>query len=280
MTNNNAFTIGPSWIAGFCNGQPFTVDNTHPNFKDIKQAIKDKAYDLIDDLVNVAKALNTKMAGTNVQIVDGEVLYKNKPIHNAVCAKIIEFKREGFDIAPLCKFLDNLMENPSFKSREQLWSYIERYKFPVTEDGCFLAMKAVNPDLWDKYTGRTFKHDIGAIAKMARPDVNDDGRIGCGTGFHAGNQDYVLQYGDCESIVVLVKINPKDVVSCPNDYSYQKLRCCEYEVISHIGTVKQIRENGWCFTSNSAAKQDKLPDHVVNQVNYHNKRDSLGRFCR
>jgi len=276
---NNAFTIGKNWIAGYFNSQPFTVDDSHPNFKAIKQAIKDKAYHLIDDLVNVAKSLNTKMQGTNVQIVDGEVLYKGKAINNAVCDKIIEFKREGFDIQPLCRFLDNLMENPSFKSREQLWSYIERYKFPVTDDGCFLAMKAVNPDLWDKFTGKTFKHDIGAVAKMPRTEVSDDSNVGCHVGFHAGSQIYIMQYGDNDSMVVLVKIDPKNVCSCPADHSYQKLRCCEYEVISHIGTVQEVRNNGWCFTSNSAANQASLPEETVKQIHYHNKRDSLGRFC-
>jgi hypothetical protein len=34
--------------------------------------------------------------------------------------------------------------------------------------------------------------------------------------------------------MVVVKINPKDVVSVPSDYNCQKLRCCAYTVVSEV----------------------------------------------
>jgi len=35
---------------------------------------------------------------------------------------------------------------------------------------------------------------------------------------------------------VLVKVNPKDVVSVPVDYNNTKMRVCRYEVISVFGS--------------------------------------------
>ena len=34
--------------------------------------------------------------------------------------------------------------------------------------------------------------------------------------------------------IVLVKINPADVVSIPDDYGFAKGRCCRYEVVADI----------------------------------------------
>jgi hypothetical protein len=43
----------------------------------------------------------------------------------------------------------------------------------------------------------------------------------------------VAGYGSLESgdRIVIVKINPKDVVSVPSDCNYEKLRTCRYEVV-------------------------------------------------
>jgi hypothetical protein len=45
--------------------------------------------------------------------------------------------------------------------------------------------------------------------------------------------DYVASYGSVNSgdRIVIVKVNPADVVSVPKDCSYQKVRTCRYEVV-------------------------------------------------
>jgi hypothetical protein len=68
---------------------------------------------------------------------------------------------------------------------------------------------------------------------MPRPRVDDDCNRGCSAGLHAGSLDYVRGYGNDTSRYLIVKINPRDVVSVPSEDS-RKLRCCEYLVVSEF----------------------------------------------
>ena len=85
---------------------------------------------------------------------------------------------------------------------------------------------------------------------MQRRKVNDDCGVGCSDGLHCGALEYVESYraeyaGDR---VVIVKVNPKDVVSVPTDCECQKVRTCEYQVIAdYEGPLKSLlhhAENG------------------------------------
>ena len=67
---------------------------------------------------------------------------------------------------------------------------------------------------------------------MERCLVSDDFRVHCGAGLHVATLAYAQDYGNSESLIVIVKVNPADVVSVPEDYGCQKVRCCKYEVLS------------------------------------------------
>ena len=60
--------------------------------------------------------------------------------------------REGLPFEPLVKLFENLMKNISYQTRTQLYDFLEHKNLPITEDGCFLAYKAVNSDYKDKYS--------------------------------------------------------------------------------------------------------------------------------
>ena len=64
---------------------------------------------------------------------------------------------------------------------------------------------------------------------MARNKVCDNAENGCSYGFHAGSLEYAKGYGNGGNLMV-VEINPADVVSVPNDCDCQKLRTCKYKV--------------------------------------------------
>ena len=122
------------------------------------------------------------------------------------------------------------MDNPSYRARNELYNFLEHENLPVTEDGHFLAYKAVRSDYRDLWSG-TMNNSVGNIVEMPRPNVDDNCSVGCSAGLHAGSIDYVNSYGGSSSTKVIVKINPRDVVSVPTEDS-RKLRCCRYEVIS------------------------------------------------
>ena len=72
---------------------------------------------------------------------------------------------------------------------------------------------------------------------MQRARVDDDRRHSCSNGLHVGAIGYVNSFGYGEDKVVIVKVNPKDVVSVPLDSSCQKCRVCEYVVLREFDHV-------------------------------------------
>jgi hypothetical protein len=101
---------------------------------------------------------------------------------------------------------------------------------PLTPDGNFLAYKGVRSDFTDWHSGQ-FTNKVGDVNEMPRRNVCDNANIGCSDGFHAGSLDYARQYGNGGHLMV-VEIDPADVVSVPLDCDQQKLRTSKYKVVS------------------------------------------------
>jgi hypothetical protein len=181
--------------------------------------------------VDVEKAVATFSDGL-VEIKNGQVTYEGEVVHGSISKRILEFMSKGLPFQPLVNFLNNLMENPSMQSQTELYDFLEHQYLPITEDGHFLAYKAVRSDYMDKYAGK-FRNKVGDVCEMRRAKVDDNRGVGCSQGLHAGALNYVAGYGSVDSgdKIVIVKINPKDVVSVPNDCNCEKLRTCRYEVV-------------------------------------------------
>jgi hypothetical protein len=183
------------------------------------------------EIVDVEKAVATFSDGL-VEIKNGQVTYEGEVVHGSISKRILEFMSKGLPFQPLVNFLNNLMDNPSMQSQKELYDFLEHEHLPITEDGYFLAYKAVRSDFKDKYRG-VFDNSVGQVVKMQRAKVDDDRARGCSDGLHAGALNYVAGYGSVDNgdRIVIVKINPRDVVSVPSDCNCEKLRTCQYEVV-------------------------------------------------
>jgi hypothetical protein len=67
---------------------------------------------------------------------------------------------------------------------------------------------------------------------MPRNKVDDNKEVGCSYGFHAGTLEYASDFASDFDKLVLVEIDPADVVSIPTDCNFQKLRTCRYKVVA------------------------------------------------
>jgi len=203
----------------------------HTNYKLILEALPTATEDELIELVDIDKAVATFSQG-QVSIVNSKVMFEGEEVHGSISKRILEFMSKGLPFEPLVKFLENLMENPSMQSQQELYDFLEHENLPITEDGCFLAYKAVRSDFKDKWRG-TFDNSVGQVCEMRRAKVDDNRKVGCSQGLHAGALNYVANYGsvDAGDNIVIVKINPEDVVSVPSDCDCEKLRTCKYEVV-------------------------------------------------
>ena len=215
--------------------KPYTIERNHVSFLKVRKAIAESQWELVEKLIDVRSSIEDYISG-KCEIRGGKIFYEGEEVHNVVTERIMQFMHDGMPWKPLMAFLNNLMENPSYNSRQELYGFLENENLPITEDGHFLAYKAVNTDYMDLWTG-SVDNSIGSVVKMTRSRVDDNSRNGCSAGLHAGSLDYVDGYGGCrDHRKVIVKINPKDVVSVPSE-DCRKLRCCEYRVISEFGSV-------------------------------------------
>jgi len=206
------------------------ADSSHPNFKMIRDAIKAKDWDLVPTLFEVAKAVEVWSQDQYV-LKDDVVLYKGKPLPPSLSRRVLQFFADGTPFEPLLKFHSRLQANPSYRSVEELFDFLENKNIPIDEDGFFYAYKAVNQNWTDIYSGKVSNH-IGAKPSMPRNEVDDNRHQHCSFGYHVGALEYVRWYKRGDSRVLICKVDPADVVSVPADHNCQKVRVTTYEVVS------------------------------------------------
>jgi hypothetical protein len=76
-------------------------------------------------------------------------------------------------------------------------------------------------------------NSVGKIVEMERNEVDDNKDNTCSSGLHFCSESYLKSFGG--SRTVIVKINPRDVVSIPTEYDNAKGRACRYEVVGEVG---------------------------------------------
>jgi hypothetical protein len=216
-------------------GQPFQMTVDHDDFYDLHEALRLNDVDEIEDIVCRAQRLADRYEGTRVAINNGHITVDGNVVNGYLVRRILEKRANGDNVDALVAFLDNVMNNPSYRAVQDLYAFLERTQLPLTEDGCFLAYKGVRNDFTDHRTG-SYDNSPGKVVRMPRNEVDENPERTCSNGLHACGSDYLTNagYGFGNDRIVLVKINPANVVAFPNDYDLQKLRCCEYEVLMEV----------------------------------------------
>jgi hypothetical protein len=237
-------------------GKVYNIDSSHREWKNILDTIKELQIAMkyeaehpyvgpeykatagslairqnLLDLVDVSQKINSAGAG-KVTVRDGVVYYIEEPVHSAITERILWGLNEGFDMTAYMAFLDNAMENPSNRAVTEMYSFMERNNMGITEDGYILGYKKVKEDFKDIYTGK-MDNSPGQIVEMIRNKVNDNPNETCSHGLHFCAMSYLSKYGTARgNKIVIVKVNPADIVSVPIDYDFAKVRCCKYEVLA------------------------------------------------
>lgn len=191
-------------------------------------SLRTKLEELLQEEV---KLINSAGVG-RVRVDNGVVLYEDEPVHSAITERILWGLSEGFDMSPYMAFLDNAMENPSARAVDEMYGFMEKHSMGITADGFILGYKRVRENFKDIYTG-TMDNSPGQVVKMKRNRVNDNPNETCSKGLHFCSMSYLPHYGAGPgNTIIIVKVNPRDIVSVPIDYNHAKVRCCEYLVLS------------------------------------------------
>lgn len=248
---------GKSLSIFYTDGDSETVAESHVAFKAVIEKLFSGSAtdDEIRELTRVRETIVKKMSAVSERVsVDGTTVYfDGDPLRGEVSDIIKKMFEEGkeLDFKPLVNFLEKAKTNPSLKSIDDLYRWIRAGDLVIDPEGFIIAYKAVrvrdgvNESI---HAGNAFVNGVevngyipnapGTEISMARSKVNDNEFEACSYGLHAGTYGYASMFagwqGGETTRLILVRINPRDVVSVPNDHSDQKMRVSRYTVLTQI----------------------------------------------
>ena len=252
----NAQIVNPDLNSGhiflLLDGKEYSINAGNSSFSKALEAYNAKDWESFIYIVNPEIRLKSLYASyEGIEVKDGNLYVFGDPIHSTIAKRVISFIEHGLDCVHLFKFILKLNMNPSKRAVDELYTFLEHRALPVTDNGNFLAYKAVRADYTDKYSGK-FLNTIDSVLEMPRNKVDDNKENGCSYGFHAGSVDYAKNFMDRDGHLMLVEINPADVVSIPTDCQFQKLRTCKYKVVGEY----EIDLNDPVYASRFQTDQD------------------------
>lgn len=237
----NYITNASAIILLLSNGDRIRVEKIDKNYAKILKTFelhKDEQESAIREIINPISKISIK----GFVINGDDVTYQGESLPQALKTKVISIVRDGLPIEHFEKFWEKLRENPSAQSVAELTDFLSYKELPITEDGDLIAYKGVQMNYYSSTGNRDTRviqgtvndsgqiyNGVGEVIEVARNCVDDDRTNECSFGLHCGSLDYARGFA---SRLVLVKVNPKDVVSVPKDCSFQKCRVSKYEVVS------------------------------------------------
>lgn len=246
------------------NNTPHTISKSHVNYERVLDAIRNKDWDALKKIVDPEKVV-LEFGKGRVSIQGEKIFWDGEELHNALGNRLVAMVRDGFPVEPLINFMENLDQNPSFRAVNELYGFLENNSLPITPDGHFLAYKKVRANFLDVHSetvpnkvASAFTEEekaampliVGArkevkvsiennntVIEMARNKVDDNKNNTCSYGLHFCSQEYLKSFPG--EHVMILKINPRDVVSIPTDYNNSKGRASRYEIIGELGIAPE-----------------------------------------
>lgn len=230
----------------------------HPNFARIVELAR--ADDLgVFDLFDIAKAAGARFERLSERVTakNGRLYLDGDEINNALTAQVVRFLDAGVeDWKPLVAFFEKVQSNTNDHSREQLFRFLDANGMVVSlaSDGDIVAYKGmqrredeqgvfyvpsshgtgnhviVNGVDYPDSTDDEAAQRPGDVVELPRSEVRHDPNTHCSVGLHIATYNYANSYGN---VVVEVRVNPRDVVSVPNDAN-EKVRACRYTIVGEV----------------------------------------------
>lgn len=227
-----AYTITNDNVTVVIDGRVITVRRGAVNFDAARAAVLAEQWDGIEKVLVPGHAVE-RWLGNGFAFRDGHIVYGDDRVDTRLSDRLVRMAEAGDDPSAWMKFWRRLQNNPSMRSVEQLYGFLEHRGIPVDADGYILAYKSIRPDWKDHHTGKC-DNSVGNVLQMPRNKISDDPNQACHYGYHVGALEYARSFGGSgDGIrIVICRVDPADVVCVPYDSSQQKVRVCRYEVVA------------------------------------------------
>lgn len=249
--------------------KPTTVTREHASYSAIYTALLGDDHSKVPSFLKKSSKIEKtvdwskpKLKAQGAEVVGGELFINGRKQSGRLATIATELARKSGDISPILRFLELLDKNPSAKSKEEAYDFLQHKGLPIMPNGMVRGYKGVNQDNWsvtgNKNTtvlqgkvssdGRIW-NGIGETIEVQRNSVDDDRSVGCSHGLHVGTYEYAWRFAPK---LLLVEFSPEDIVSVPTECDCQKLRCCKYTVLEE-------------YTANTPIS-DTVPSYDVSEL--------------
>ena len=229
---------------------PMQITSSHPNFNKVKKKLlsnKLKSEEKLMELMRPVKMFESIIGddtngfnfvnGRFECVIEG---YTFK-LPSSISKEVLRVYQSKGNLLPMFNFVKRLAANPDREIVDDLFSFIQACGLAITHSGNFLAYKIVRSDFTDIYTG-TMNNSPGSVVSMPRHAVEKDRNKTCSAGLHFAAWNYLDCYGRVEyDKVVILNIDPANVVSIPSDYDNQKGRAQSYKVLREVAMPEELK---------------------------------------
>lgn len=249
---------------------PKVITDSHVNYPLIEREIAkgdDASVEEIIRLLDVAGSIEQRLRAVSRKVGyrHGQVTYRGKPVDQALSDHVMRMLREDDDnYVGFVRALENIAHNPSATSRQHLFTWMRNGDLTFDTQGRIIGYKGVLPtgDCLSLHSGTAYVDGVqhvgqipnrpGTVISMPRAEVTADRDIACSYGLHVGTYEYALNYG---SRLLLVAVDPRDVVSVPRDAQFQKMRCCRYTVLAIMPERQRVAAPTWRAARDTGSEQ-------------------------
>lgn len=250
---------------------PVTIDSSHPNFQTVLTLLTEGYSDTdhLEELMRPQLAFNRIIGNENsnftvdkygnlVCTVDGYPF----TLPDTLKREVLRIHAAGGNLLPLYNFVVKLAANPDHDVRSQLYGFISVCGLAITSSGNFLAYKRIRNDYKDIYTG-TMDNSPGKVLSMPRHAVEKNPDRTCSAGLHFAAWGYLQHYGASpENRIVILEVDPADVVSIPSDYNNMKGRAWRYKVVKELDCPEELKTRPvWDFDDDDADEDYEHDDN-------------------
>jgi hypothetical protein len=217
-----------------------TVPSDHPRFDEIFAGVRSGDATVLA-LVDLATAVARKFEplSDNVKVAGGQVYFDADPVDEVLTEKIVDYLEAGVeDWKPLVRFTEKLYTNIDADVRENLFRWLSNEGLTITDTGNILGYKGLNSDFTSIHAGPGIvngveqsghlDNSVGNVLEMARSEVDNNPAVGCSVGLHVGTRGYATDFA--QGKLVVVEVDPRNVVSVPYECNDTKMRVSKYVV--------------------------------------------------
>lgn len=230
-------------VAVTVEGRVYTADQDHPKFQEILNGLvvtpltETQLRDLFDISMSIGAKFEAIPGFDRLSVNNGRIYFDHKEAHGVLTDEILRHYTEGLDFQYLVNFAEKISSNPNPHSIEHAYAWLKQNNFTILPDGDIIAYKGVGNDFLSLTSGTAIVDGIvvkgripnlpGSVIQMPRSEVVFDPSGACLVGLHVATYAFARSFA---SRVVMVKVNPRDIVSVPSLTSADKMRVCQYIV--------------------------------------------------